>query len=157
MVRHQKLKHDGEPRPDFHMKVRGYFKTALSCQVAEAVYIRRRGGAGAILNSRGEFSRCYIPQLQVVPEERRAAKDSSREITAKVLRELDNNWEQNKAKELGSQVILGPKSSPLKRMKEQSEDVTPAKRSKRRRKLKHGLLKTGVSSLPTWELVLELY
>ena len=33
----------------------------------------------------------------MVPEERRTAKDSIREITAKVLRELDNNWEQNKA------------------------------------------------------------
>ena len=33
------------------MKVRGYYKTALSRQGAKAVMIRRREGKGAILNS----------------------------------------------------------------------------------------------------------
>ena len=69
MVRHQKLEHGGDQNPNFHMKVKGFYKTALARQVSEAVHIRRRGGEGAILNSRGEFSRCYIPRLQVVEEE----------------------------------------------------------------------------------------
>ena len=51
------------------MKVKGQFRTALARQVAEAVWIRRRGGEGAILNSKGEFCRSYIPRLQVVEEE----------------------------------------------------------------------------------------
>ena len=43
MVKHQMLEHNGELEPDFTMKVKGYFKTALARQVAEAVWIRRRG------------------------------------------------------------------------------------------------------------------
>ena len=53
MARHQVLEHGGEPAPDFQMKIKGYYKTALARQVAEAVFIRRRGGEGAILNSQG--------------------------------------------------------------------------------------------------------
>ena len=90
------------------MKVRGFYKTALARQVAEAVYIRRRGGEGAILNSRGEFSRCYIPRLQVVQEEQENNNDG-REITAKLLREHDKTWEESRARELGNEAILGPK------------------------------------------------
>ena len=120
------------------MKVRGFFKTALARQVAEAVYIRRRGGEGAILNSKGEFSRSHIPRLQV-PEEDQGAENTERELSAKILKEQDIQWEQNRSRELGDRAILGPKSSPLKRSKEQ-EDEIPAKKSKRRRKLQHGVL-----------------
>ena len=35
------LEHEGET--NFTMRVKGYFKTALARQVAEAVWIRRRG------------------------------------------------------------------------------------------------------------------
>ena len=139
MVKHQQLEHNGEPNPNFQMKVRGFFRTALSRQVAEAVYIRRRGGEGAILNSKGEFSRSYIPRLQV-PEEDQGAVNNDREITAKLLKEQDINWEQNRTRELGNRAIMGPKSSPKKRSKEQEEEY-PVKKSKRRRKLKHGILK----------------
>ena len=43
MVKHQSLEHGGSTDLKFHMKVRGFFKTALARQVAEAVLIRRRG------------------------------------------------------------------------------------------------------------------
>ena len=33
MVRHQVLEHGGEPAPDFHMIIKGYYKTALARQV----------------------------------------------------------------------------------------------------------------------------
>ena len=51
------------------MKPVKFFKTALSRQVAEAARILRRGGAGAILNSKNEFNRCQIPRLKVEEEE----------------------------------------------------------------------------------------
>ena len=41
-----------EQKPDFRIKVRKYFKTALACQVAEAVLIRRRGGSNFKLPGR---------------------------------------------------------------------------------------------------------
>ena len=139
MVKHQKLEHIGEPDPNFHMKVRGFYKTALARQVAEAVYIRRRGGEGAILNSRGEFSRCYIPRLQVVQEEQENNNDG-REITAKLLREHDKTWEESRARELGNEAILGPKTSPTKRAKELDDEAPAPKTKRRRRKLKHAVL-----------------
>ena len=37
------MEHGGEQRPNFNMKARKYFRTALARQVAEAVLIRRRG------------------------------------------------------------------------------------------------------------------
>ena len=61
MVKHQIGEHNNDA-PQFAMKVVRHFKTALARQVAEAVRIRRRGGEGAILNSKGEFNRCYIPK-----------------------------------------------------------------------------------------------
>ena len=64
MVNHQSLEHPGEP-PDFQFKMVSSHRSALSRQVREAVRIRRRGGMGSILNSKGEFSRCYIPRLVV--------------------------------------------------------------------------------------------
>ena len=40
--------------PDFHFKLVSAHKSALSCQVREAVRIRRRGRAGQIFNSKSE-------------------------------------------------------------------------------------------------------
>ena len=71
------------------MKVRGYYKTALACQVAEAVMIRSSGGEGAILHSRGEFNRSYIPRLQVEEQEKGASevRIEAKEHTSKLLKE----------------------------------------------------------------------
>ena len=51
------------------------------------------------------------------PHERIMIKES----TNKILREQDGNWERGKARELGTEAILGPKTSPKKRAKEQEE------------------------------------
>ena len=67
MVKHQTMEH-GSLEPNFTMKVVKFFRTPLARQVAEAVRIRRRGGEGAILNSKGEFSRCIIPRLKITEE-----------------------------------------------------------------------------------------
>ena len=99
MIKHQVLEHGGEQKPEFFMKFRGFYRTALPRQVAEAVMIRRRGGEGAILNSKGEFSRSYIQRLQVVEEETVENK-GDREQTAKLLREQDKVWETTRAREL---------------------------------------------------------
>ena len=132
----------------FHMKVRGFFKTALARQVAEAVLIRRRGGEGAILNSRGEFSRCYIPRLQVVDMEPQEGGDVDREHLTRRMREQDKDWEDTRMTELGSNAILGPTSSPRKRIKEQEEGAGAGIAKKKKRKLKHEVLQEGWGELP---------
>ena len=45
------------------MKIVSTHKSALTRQIMEAIRIRKRGGAGAILNSKGEFNRAHIPRL----------------------------------------------------------------------------------------------
>ena len=50
ILRHQVECHEGD-------------KTTLSRQIGEAVRIMKRGGAGAILNSKSEFYRCKFPRM----------------------------------------------------------------------------------------------
>ena len=57
----------------------------------------RRGGAGAILNSKGEFNRSHIPRL-VLEEKEENTKEQEEEQKSK-NKELDNwleDWEQNR-------------------------------------------------------------
>ena len=146
MIKHQVLEHGGEQKPEFFMKIRGFYKTALARQVAEAVMIRRRGGEGAILNSKGEFSRSYIPRLQVVEEEA-VENNGDREQTAKQLREQDRDWETTRARELGRNAILGPMSSPRKRSNDEGGGEHRGNK-RRRKKLKHKLVEEGWGELP---------
>ena len=81
-------------------------RTALSRQVREAVRIRRRGGAGHILNSKSEFNRCHIPRLVVEEEEedvrkQRLAKEEKER--QELIRGLDKDveeWKHGKHREL---------------------------------------------------------
>ena len=66
--KHQVLVHGGSKEPKFLMMPVKYFRTALAGQVGEAVRIRRRGGEGALLNSKGEFNRSKIPRLTIQEE-----------------------------------------------------------------------------------------
>ena len=85
----------GEHHPKFTMKVVKFYKTALARQVAEAVCIRRRGREGAILNSRGEFNRCYIPRLKVEEEEPdNTVETKNREHNMKLLRDVGAGKDQ---------------------------------------------------------------
>ena len=145
MVKHQLLEHAGEPDPNFHMKVRGFFKTALARQIAEAVYIRRRGGEGAILNSKAEFTRCYIPRLQLEEQDKleqmeREEKEQE-ENTARELDEIQIQWEKKKNESKGAERKRIAKeqgkiqrSSQNKKKKEQGEEEQEKKRSSKRRK-----------------------
>ena len=65
ILKHQELAHGAGGKPDFIMRVVRFYKTALSRQVGEAVRIQRRGGQGAILNSKSEYDRCRLPRLVV--------------------------------------------------------------------------------------------
>ena len=82
ILKHQNLEHGGAA-PQFIMRAVSYHKTALSRQVAEAVRIRRRGGEGAILNSKAEYNRCHIPRLQMEEEEPEGARDLREQELAK--------------------------------------------------------------------------
>ena len=68
ILRHQGASHPGE-QPEFIMRTVKYYRTALSRQIGEAVRIAKRGGEGAILNSKSEFERCHIPRLVLEEEE----------------------------------------------------------------------------------------
>ena len=104
MVKHQSLAHKGE-QPTFLFKVVSTHRTALSRQIREAVRIRRRGGAGSILNSRAEFNRCYIPRLVVAEEDEEQEKlrleeeQKSKEDLEQLLVDMDKSWELRKARE----------------------------------------------------------
>ena len=77
---------------------------ALARQTGEAVRIRRRGvGDEAVLNSKGEFNRSFIPRLQLVEEEviRRVELAEEQDILETVgeLERRDGAWETNKTRE----------------------------------------------------------
>ena len=101
MLKHQSLEHPGE-LPNFHFKMVSSHRSALSRQVREAVRIRRRGGMGSILNSKGEFSRCHIPRLVVEEEDEDVRKEriqkehQERMEATRILDEKDELWEKQK-------------------------------------------------------------
>ena len=88
ILKHQNMVHGGWA-PSFIMRAVSFHKTALSRQVAEAVRIRRRGGEGAILNSKAEFNRCHIPRLQMEEEEPEGAREESEQELVRQLEEHD--------------------------------------------------------------------
>ena len=98
------------------------------------------------MNSKGEFSRSYIPRLQVVEEEA-VENNGDREQTAKQLREQDRAWETTRARELGRNAILGPMSSPRKRSNDEGGGEHMGSK-RRRKKFKHKLLEEGWGELP---------
>ena len=81
----------------------------------------------------GEYSRCHIPRLVIEDEgeQEEAMKNTREEENNKreLLDQLDDVWEQNRRAELGSGAIMGPKSSPQKRV-----DTTAPQGAKKRRR-----------------------
>ena len=59
--------HGGNSEPNFIARAVSYHRTALKRQAGESVRIRRRGGEGCLLESKGEFNRSRIPRLVVEP------------------------------------------------------------------------------------------
>ena len=101
MLKHQELQHGGAAPPKFVMRIVSGARSALERQTKEAVRIRRRGGEGAILNSKAEFNRCYIPRLQLGELDVEQLEHEEKEELQSISRELDENledWEQKKQK-----------------------------------------------------------
>ena len=93
MLRHQRAEHGGGD-PDFIMRVVRHFKSALSRQVGEAVRIRRRGGAGKILNSKAEYNRCRIPRLVIEEQDEELMREEEEKEIREAVEQLE---EQEKA------------------------------------------------------------
>ena len=84
------------------MRAVSFHRSALSRQAAEAVRIRRRGGEGSILNSKGEFNRCFIPRLMIMEEDnleeiRKIEEEDDRKIES-WIQENQDSWERDKVK-----------------------------------------------------------
>ena len=134
MVKHQSLAHPGE-QPAFIFKVVSSHRTALNRQVRDAVRIRRRGGAGNILNSEAEFNRCHIPRLVVEEEDqdtkvkRLLIEKEHREEMRKILEDNDSSWEEQKTR---AQELAARKRSRDKVGGEQETQEDGALRKKMR-------------------------
>ena len=127
--KHQLMEHNAAP-PDFVMRVVGSYRSALSRQVMEAVQIRRRGGAGQILNSKAEYNRSHIPRLRVEDQEesKRREEEVEKEEEQRSL-ELSREqqiWEQDKTterdterRELAKLNWKGRKQLKTKRLKKE--------------------------------------
>ena len=97
MAKHVEQVHKGE-EPQFMMRVVQFHRSALSRQTAEAVRIRRRGGEGAVLNSRSEFNRCFIPRLRLIEEEELEEREQMEKMEEEEIREELQNREEQWAK-----------------------------------------------------------
>ena len=127
---HYMNEHKGAEKPEFIVRAAKFHRTALSRQLGEAVRIRRRGGAGSILNSKSEYDRCKIPRLVLEEvDEEQIKKDEEQEMREKMklLDAEEKSWgeaksgaknreQKNLAKELGA---IGSKSNAAKRDKKQ--------------------------------------
>ena len=146
ILKHQELQHGGAAPPKFIMRIVSKARTAQERQAKEAVRIRRRGGEGAILNSKAEFNRCLIPRLQLEEQNVEQLEREEKRELEEINRNLDENlvdWEQDKAevrerqkRELGRSLGRSTKSKPTKQKKEQGAGAT----NKRR---KYELVKEG--------------
>ena len=130
-MKHQALVHVGEP-PKFLFKIVSSYRTALNWQIREAVRIRRRGGAGNILNSRAEYNRCHIPRLVVEEddvESREKTENDEDEETLRALENMDKNWEGAKTRDRElrekKRLVVEPESGerPRKRMRKMKYSI----------------------------------
>ena len=134
MYYHQTMEHSGEP-PQFILKPVKWFRSALSRQLAEAVRIRRRGGEGAILNSRSEYNRCHISRLRLgEPIDEGAAAKEEEEEERRVneeSEELLQNWETDRVDEKAARArrLLGSRSSKVDKRK--GAGSRPGRRTKK--------------------------
>ena len=134
MAKHQDMAHGGE-QPSFTMRIVKFHKSALSRQTGEAVRIRRRGGEGAVLNSKGEFNRSFIPRLQLIGEETMKEMEQAdvedQEHTIEELDKLDGKWEQSKTKERAEKARSKGGSNLLNVKRQNGEPQLGGKPSKR--------------------------
>ena len=85
----------------------GFFKTALSRQIAEACRIQKLGEE-IILNSKDEFNRCKIRRLVINEDHTRGSKDSKEEEEESEDREIvDQGWEMERIQSRRIQELRG--------------------------------------------------
>ena len=65
MYKHQSNSHSGEGDLNFSYKIVKFFKTSLERQIYEAVHLKTLSKTPnfTIMNSKGEYTRCYIPRI----------------------------------------------------------------------------------------------
>ena len=140
ILKHQDMEHEGAA-PQFIMRAVSFHRTALSRQIAEAVRIRRRGGEGAILNSKSEYNRCHIPRLQLEEEEPEGARDTLEQDLAKQIEEeqtqIINNWERIRChtKSREQKQHLRWSKGAKNRMRREQDGNEPGSDQPKRRKL----------------------
>ena len=125
------------------MRTVSFYRTALARQVGEAVHIRRRGGAGSILNSKSEFDRCKIPRLTVEQEDEEEVKKALEEelhLDKLIVEEQANSWgatqyRARKEQEIGDLGSLGsqPTKTSRSRQDDDMEDKDSGRAKKKRR------------------------
>ena len=150
MRKHQEEAHDGAA-PKFCMRVVKSYKSALSRQIGEAVRIRRRGGAGCILNSKSEFDRCQIPRLTIEEQDeeklkkRKEEEEQEMEKILSSLEEQTNMWGEKKLREReqadkleGSRLTrILERSTSTKREPGSTLSTGAGAQNNKRKKLKH--------------------
>ena len=106
ILKHHLLHHNGEGEPEMIFKVVGKYRSALSRQVGEAVKIRRRGGEGSLLNSKGEFNRCKITRLTLEEQPKKSVQEDQ---------SVENEDQLLEGEQYGEQIILGRREQADKR------------------------------------------
>ena len=133
--------------PKFIMRVVQHCRTPLSRQIGEAVRIRRRGGAGCILNSKAEYDRCRIPRLIVEEQDvEQLEKDEEQELAQKIssIEEQTADWGSRlyKKRELEDKAMRSKVTKIVERKasdKREQEEAPEGAERKKRRKLKYSL------------------
>ena len=98
MLKHVALHHKGR-RPEeivFKMRIRSQHKTAFERQITEAVLIRKYAGP-YLMNSKKEYNRCYIPQIEVKKNPNETKKDpmlEAEENALEIIRKMESVWKK---------------------------------------------------------------
>ena len=101
----------------------------------EAVRIRRRGGAGEILNSKAEFNRCHITRLVVEEEddESRIQREENERLEdeelGRTLEDMDLTWEQRKDRQ---RILAERKRGRNKDVEDENLEDGVARKKRRR-------------------------
>ena len=139
ILKHHILHHGGEGEPKFHLRPTGFYRTALSRQISEAVQIKRRGGEESLLNSKAEYNRSSIARLtlpRAEPGKKEACKEG--ETSQKEAEEGEETLVAAYRKER-KETWLKSLKTPTKRKGETQE----ANKEARGRKLKYRRIEEG--------------
>ena len=150
ILKHHQVHHGGIGDPSFHLRPVGFFKSALTRQVAEAVLIQE-WGEDIVLNSKAEFNRCKIGRLTLGEEDKlRAEVPDTAESTSREEESGTKEWESRRAEERRAQELLevgvsrgliqSPASKRLVQGVSQEEDSTSPSSVKKMKAWKHPIL-----------------